>query len=49
LIQIEDLKVCYGKDVVLDNLSFTIAQGEIYGLVGPNGGIASAVSVLDWV
>ncbi|MBM9602649.1 ABC transporter ATP-binding protein [Desulfopila inferna] len=27
----------YGKNIFFDNLSFTLGQGQFYGLIGPNG------------
>lgn len=36
-IDIQDLRVDYGNFTAVDNLSMTIARGEIFGLVGPNG------------
>jgi len=37
-IQVEQLRHVYGARVALDGVSFTIARGEVFGLLGPNGG-----------
>jgi ABC-2 type transport system ATP-binding protein len=36
-VKIEGLVVTYGSFVAVDNLSFNVNSGEIYGLLGPNG------------
>ncbi len=38
LISAQALTLGYGKNVVFENLSFSIKQGDMLGLVGPNGG-----------
>lgn len=46
-VRVEGLVVNYGPFVAVDNLSFTINSGEIYGLLGPNGaGKTSTLKVL---
>lgn len=37
LIEVKNLTKKYGTSVAVDNLSFTIERGKIYGLLGPNG------------
>ena len=37
LIQVENLVKKYGNHVAVNNLSFTIEKGKIYGFLGPNG------------
>lgn len=37
MIQVSNLTKKYGKNVAVDNVSFTIEKGHIYGLLGPNG------------
>jgi ABC-2 type transport system ATP-binding protein len=37
LLLVESLVVKYGSFIAVDNLSFTVKAGEIYGLLGPNG------------
>ena len=37
-IRIERLRHVYGARVALDDISFTVTRGEIFGLLGPNGG-----------
>jgi len=37
IVTIENLTKCYGKKIVLDNLSFTIMPGRVIGLLGENG------------
>ena len=46
-VRVEGLVVNYGPFVAVDNLSFTVNSGEIYGLLGPNGaGKTSTLKVL---
>lgn len=37
IVIIESLKKSYGRVEALKDISFTIAEGEIFGLLGPNG------------
>jgi len=36
-IEVECLRKVFGSFVAVDDVSFTVAQGEIFGLLGPNG------------
>jgi len=38
IVSVENLTHRYGDRVALDNLSFSAEKGEIFGLLGPNGG-----------
>jgi ABC-2 type transport system ATP-binding protein len=38
VIQVENLTHRYGERTALRNVSFEVARGEIFGLLGPNGG-----------
>ena len=37
IVSVEDLSHSYGSRSALSNVSFTVEQGEIFGLLGPNG------------
>ena len=37
MIRIENLSKTFGRNTVVDNLSFTVERGEVLGLLGPNG------------
>ena len=37
MIEVKNVTKKYGKFVAIDNISFTINEGEIVGLLGPNG------------
>ncbi|NCC78075.1 MAG: ABC transporter ATP-binding protein [Clostridia bacterium] len=37
MIEMENLKKSYGKLLALDNLNLAIEEGEVFGLLGPNG------------
>ena len=36
MIEVKNLTKCYGKHLAVDNLSFTVEKGQIYGFLGPN-------------
>jgi ABC-type multidrug transport system ATPase subunit len=36
-LQIQNLSKAFGKNQILNNLSFTISKGKIIGLLGENG------------
>ena len=37
IIEVENLRKTYGATVAVDDVSFEVAEGEIFGLLGPNG------------
>ena len=37
IISFENVCSGYGKTRILDNLSFDVEKGEIFGVIGPNG------------
>ena len=37
IISFESVSLSYGSRVILDNISFEINEGEIFGMLGPNG------------
>jgi len=37
IISLENISVSFGKNQILDNVSFKINRGEILGMLGPNG------------
>ena len=42
-VEVEDLRHRYGERVALAGVSFRVARGEIFGLLGPNGGGKSTI------
>ena len=36
-IVVENLTKLYGSQLALDNVTFSVAKGEVLGLLGPNG------------
>lgn len=44
MIEVRDLKIHYGDLVAVDQVSFSVSPGSIFGLIGPNG--AGKTSVL---
>ncbi len=47
LLEIDAVSKAFGRVVVADSLSFTVARGETLGIVGPNG--AGKTSLLDLI
>ena len=37
IIEFENVSLSYGNRLILDNISFKVNQGQIYGMLGPNG------------
>lgn len=38
VIRVRDLKVAYGRNVILENFNLDIPRGEVIGVIGPSGG-----------
>ena len=36
-VEVEGLRKAYGSVTAVDDISFEVAEGEIFGVVGPNG------------
>ena len=39
VIQVSGVRKTYGATVAVDEASFEVREGEIFGLPGPNGGV----------
>ena len=37
IIEFNNVSLSYGRRLILDNLNFKINEGEIFGMLGPNG------------
>ena len=37
VIEFENISLAYGNRLILDNISFKINEGQIFGMLGPNG------------
>ena len=37
ILEFKDISLSYGNRLILDNLSFKINEGQIFGMLGPNG------------
>ena len=37
IIEFENISLSYGNRLILDNLNFKINEGQIFGMLGPNG------------
>ncbi len=46
-ISVKNLKIKYGNFTAVDNISFTINKGEVFGIIGPNG--AGKTSTLECI
>ncbi|AGA69688.1 ABC-type cobalamin/Fe3+-siderophore transport system, ATPase component [Desulfitobacterium dichloroeliminans LMG P-21439] len=50
LYKIQDLNQHYGELAVLQDLSFTIGQGDMFGIIGPNGsGKSTLISTISGI
>src|ERR1700678_1886918 len=48
ILQVRDLSVAYGARKAVDDVSFQVIRGEIFGLLGPNGaGKTSTLSAIE--
>ena len=37
IIEFRNVSLSYGNRLILDNISFEINEGQIFGMLGPNG------------
>jgi len=50
MIQVKNLKKHYGKTVAVDDLSFDVFKGEIFGILGPNGaGKTTTLEIIETI
>ena len=50
MLELKNLCKSYGRHIALSNLSLTIPDGALYGLVGPNGaGKTTAIKLISGI
>jgi len=50
ILSIQNLSKNYGRILAVDDLSFTVQKGTVYGILGPNGsGKTTTLSVITGV
>jgi ABC-2 type transport system ATP-binding protein len=37
VIEVEHLRKAYGATLAVDDVSFVVEEGEVFGILGPNG------------
>ena len=37
IVEFENVSLAYGNRLILDNINFKINEGQIFGMLGPNG------------
>ncbi len=48
VVEVRDLRKYYGEIKAVDGISFTVEQGEIFGMLGPNGaGKTTTVEIIE--
>src|SRR5690625_1745163 len=47
MIKVENLNMSFGKKKILNNISFNVKEGEIFGFLGPSGaGKTTTIKIL---
>lgn len=47
MIKVDNLSKCFGNKIALDDISFEIKEGEIFGFLGPSGaGKTTTINIL---
>ena len=50
MIEVKNLVKRYGDHVAVNNLSFTVEEGQIYGFLGPNGaGKSTTMNIITMI
>ena len=50
VINFQKVSITFGKRIVLDEINFNINQGEIFGMLGPNGvGKSTIFHIITWL
>src|ERR1700722_8394703 len=48
ILEVHNLRIAYGTRIAVDDVSFSVGRGEIFGLLGPNGaGKTSTLSAIE--
>ena len=48
ILEVTNLRKTYGSTVAVDDVSFTVEEGEVFGILGPNGaGKTTTVECLE--